>query len=791
MLRIDGHELEMERHFLAQTKIDNYIKIFFDIFYMCQKHFFPSRKHSILKININKYLNIVITPTMSQSTTVSGDNNNKTAEENALPESHSSLPYINSVARVTTETGIATHGDGVEHGALANAVSNKVIPTEFASKKQYKKHLKQQIVHEKKRAKIPNHGNSQCITNTEMHTSPKKDPNLHLDAVTMRQHGNGKNRHISSTCHQHSCQNRATTISSSSYYKTGVFYTSPSLSFWNHRAMSAHMAEWQRKNIHLFDVDSSLEGPPLPVTLENIEAARAAAAAAAAESACVGSASSARNPDNDSSTGCREPQNTSEETDSPTSPTSGTCSGEKSDEPPAVDADAATTETVVEKQTIKPVALPVEPAYVGELCPPGGYTDAPMDPEQFKSVVNRYMRCIHCLNSFSQHLESSEAMLLRYYYPNEKVQYCFAQFFSPRLIDFCVQKGLFPMAGDPFGGKRYVFFAKLDAKRGVVLLNNLSREQPSSSAVQEEPYGLIAQLMVLSPPPSPMGVRLPKLANKLIDRYSLAVDWFWDEAVNMIVARHGDNWLCRPLRAAFKFMFLHPELFKTKLHCVVLIDDQEVNRAMLKLAAEYCCSNREASDLIGYLGEHLPLVYSKAIVAAELGYTCRDTYTSLTGAFDRGGEHQGAGAVQLAALCAQLWRAGYRIWDTGQHMEYKQKMFHISGHTQEEWLVCNLFHSQMECISPFPSPLPPVVRRFSAAGNNEVDSSRDISKTLSQQHVVQGESMVEWCPAAAAISQPAAGEVHHGLQHLAPLSRATPAPLPVRFILDSFYGKTA
>lgn len=263
--------------------------------------------------------------------------------------------------------------------------------------------------------------------------------------------------------------------------------------------------------------------------------------------------------------------------------------------------------------------------------------------------------------------------------------------------------------------------------------------------------------------------------------------------------------------------------------------------------------NGAKDGLVEHLSRMMPSVYADAVVAAELGYSCGDTYTSLTGAFDRGGEHQGAGAVQLAALCAQLWRAGYRVWDTGQHMDYKQKMFHVSGHTQEEWLVCNLFHAGMECASPFPSPLPPVTRCFPAGvklskGNSRHEAGCNKNKTEDtaangavadavsawlREHYAsevlvshQGEarretssSMNDWCPPAAAVAacglrspqdvdaasfgsiraaaaqneskdQEDPASQKSRLEHLAALSRATPAPLPVRFILDSFYGKT-
>ena len=75
-----------------------------------------------------------------------------------------------------------------------------------------------------------------------------------------------------------------------------------------------------------------------------------------------------------------------------------------------------------------------------------------------------------------------------------------------------------------------------------------------------------------------------------------------------------------------------------------------------------------------------------ALVAGEIGYSIGATYTSLTGFFSHekvpGTDkllHDGAGAIQLAALGALLRRQGYALWNLGHpprgdRMVYKTEM---------------------------------------------------------------------------------------------------------------------
>ena len=60
------------------------------------------------------------------------------------------------------------------------------------------------------------------------------------------------------------------------------------------------------------------------------------------------------------------------------------------------------------------------------------------------------------------------------------------------------------------------------------------------------------------------------------------------------------------------------------------------------------------------------------LAAAEVGYATGRCYTSMTGAFDP--KYPSAGSVQLGVTGAFLAKHGFRVWDFGMQMDYKENM---------------------------------------------------------------------------------------------------------------------
>lgn len=117
--------------------------------------------------------------------------------------------------------------------------------------------------------------------------------------------------------------------------------------------------------------------------------------------------------------------------------------------------------------------------------------------------------------------------------------------------------------------------------------------------------------------------------------YRLTVNQAWDQTIAGIWKRHGVNWVFPPLADGFKAM--RPS------------DDGQAPFPARVYSVE--------------------LWHGDQLAAAEIGYVCGATYTSLSGYFVS--SFKGAGRVQLSALGCLLKQCGFDLWDFGMFMQYK------------------------------------------------------------------------------------------------------------------------
>jgi hypothetical protein len=221
-------------------------------------------------------------------------------------------------------------------------------------------------------------------------------------------------------------------------------------------------------------------------------------------------------------------------------------------------------------------------------------------------------------------------------------EFVLSPLFSPDMVDASCQHGAFPLAIDVSGEGFFFFAPKLHKKRAIVD---------------------IGPKMVL-----PAGV------GKQSKRFVAAFNVCYDAVIAMINMQHGDNWLCPALRIALKAMFLQPDAHRTKIFTVALFD-----RAALARATE-SGEGTAASRL------------AEAMVSCELGYVIGDMYTSMTGAYTV----DGTGSLQLAVLGAALLRQGYRRWDLGQWLKYKQDALQVRMVDRAAWLKVVEEHRAVE-----------------------------------------------------------------------------------------------
>jgi len=175
-------------------------------------------------------------------------------------------------------------------------------------------------------------------------------------------------------------------------------------------------------------------------------------------------------------------------------------------------------------------------------------------------------------------------------------------------------------------------------------------------------HGFLPICSQLSEPPDQLFVLLPKLhrkrcllnnfetlhvdrgARKRSRRYHLVVDSAFSEVMQGCIEQHGESWLWPPMRRAMQDVF-------------------QMTRQTRDIAALHSIELRCKGKL----------------VAGEIGYTCGNLYTSLTGFF----QEKGSGTVQMLALAGLLLRSGVRSWDLGMGMAYKTTLGAIDVDREE------------------------------------------------------------------------------------------------------------
>jgi len=188
-------------------------------------------------------------------------------------------------------------------------------------------------------------------------------------------------------------------------------------------------------------------------------------------------------------------------------------------------------------------------------------------------------------------------------------EFCLSYTFAPQFIDEVCYHGYFPMAIDI--GK-FIMAIKLHNNRCVLPLKDLHVERTT---------------------------------RQIAGKYQFSVDLAFDEVVSMVLAKHGDNWLCPMLRKSFKEIFTNPQNYRTKLHSCEVWDGDK-------------------------------------IVAGELGYVVGGIYTSLTGSYLL----PRTGSVQLCTMGRLLQARGYDLWDFGMEMDYK-KALGANSIPRAQWLA--------------------------------------------------------------------------------------------------------
>lgn len=191
-------------------------------------------------------------------------------------------------------------------------------------------------------------------------------------------------------------------------------------------------------------------------------------------------------------------------------------------------------------------------------------------------------------------------------------EFCYTRLYHYRLVAALMIEGFLPIATEG------VILPKLHHKRCVISL--------------------------------PQSLHISKSIRKKSKKFRFTINQNFDRVVEGCRRQHGSRcWLYPELVRVFK------EIHDAgKVIAIVNPSSRtKAEEAPVRLYSIEVC-NEETGEL----------------VAGELGYSVGDIYTSLTGFSGQ----DSAGSVQLAALGRLLCKIGFKLWDLGMDMDYKQSL---------------------------------------------------------------------------------------------------------------------
>ncbi|KAG8340069.1 putative Leucyl phenylalanyl tRNA protein transferase [Trypanosoma vivax] len=287
-------------------------------------------------------------------------------------------------------------------------------------------------------------------------------------------------------------------------------------------------------------------------------------------------------------------------------------------------------------------------------------TVVPLPPRAVQIISQRFPLVLSCtdLDSFSARLQSVSG----------DEEFGFSVVFDPVLVEHSCQRGIFPMALKVHEDI-FVYAPKLHRGRSVTRLANDIKWFPVKCNGDEGRF---------------VGTRL-KVPKKLLREpnsvgrtpsFSVFVNRASDMAsvLALIHAQHGENWLCKQLRACMVHMFANMERYRTKV-VVIAVRRHCYDSGEMKHNSH--CQQGDTHDRA-----HNDMVMEGDLVAGEIGFIVGDIYCSATGAYSV----SGAGALQLAVTGEVMRTVGCTIWDLGMSMPYKDDMLGCVPLQREDWI---------------------------------------------------------------------------------------------------------
>ncbi|XP_952088.1 leu/phe-trna protein transferase, putative [Theileria annulata] len=158
----------------------------------------------------------------------------------------------------------------------------------------------------------------------------------------------------------------------------------------------------------------------------------------------------------------------------------------------------------------------------------------------------------------------------------------------------------------------------------------------------------------------PTDIKLPKKALKLKDQLLITFNKDFNQVMNGIVNKFGENWLYPPIQLLFSLIHFYTNSQPNDTENA--INNNNTNSTSEVLNNNVKMENKEArSKLVS-----VEVWKGKELIAVVNG----SVYTSLTGFHNM----NNSGKFQLIALAAILHFNGFELWDLGMHLPYKTEM---------------------------------------------------------------------------------------------------------------------